>query len=563
MAPSKVRSLLPLRILIVAAVLLTFSPLFTAEFVRWDDPYTIHHNPRLNPPSVDHLAYYWRHAELGLYIPLTYTVWSGLAALAHVEPDASGIALNPWIFHTANILLHTLAGLAAFELLLRLLRNPPAACIGALVFSLHPVQVESVAWISGLKDILCGLLSLSAIWQYLIAIESPDKRRRTIMLALATFTNLLALLAKPSAIVVGPICITLDVLLLRRSLQSALKSTAPMLLLAIPFAVIARLAQDVHNVVPTPPWFRPILACDALTFYLAKIALPLHLGIDYGLTPRYFQAHAMSYVLPLIPILIGLMLWKTRHRLAGAVAIIFLLALLPVLGLSTFQFQQFSAVTDHYLYLAMFADRARRRRAVRTAAKQAGHPHRIAHHRRLGAKSFAQSRTWHDDFTLFPHALAVNPQSSVACNNLATAYATRANLMSDSAPDAAASQAHDRQTAIALFHRAWTLNPSDPGPLESLAAAARQLGRRDQAADALRQRTPHPPGATSQRHRRHRHPSPQSHRRSLALGQPTQARTFIELYLKRNPDDAEMNALLAQLNQHPRATSTTTSTTHP
>src|SRR6185437_10932700 len=100
------------------------------------------------------------------------------------------------------------------------------------------------------------------------------------------------------------------------------------------------------------------------------------------------------------------------------------------------------------------------------------------------------------------------------------------------------------QTAIALFHRAWTLNPSDPGPLESLADAARQLGRRDEAGDALRQalriRLAQPPNATGNIDTPLRNLIDDL----LALGQPTQARPFIKLYLKRNPDDAEMNALL-------------------
>ena len=116
--------MLRLRLGLVALVLLTFAPAMSAEFVRWDDAYTLHHNKRLNPPTCRNVGAYWREwrtGEKGLYVPLTYTLWSGLAWAGHVsQPDPAGIQLNPWVFHSANVALHAAAAVAVLELLMLL-----------------------------------------------------------------------------------------------------------------------------------------------------------------------------------------------------------------------------------------------------------------------------------------------------------------------------------------------------------------------------------------------------------------------------------------------------------
>jgi hypothetical protein len=170
---------------LVVLVAITFAPLAGAEFIRLDDAYTLHQNPRLNPPSWQNLGLYWsewRTGELGLYVPFTYTVWMTLAWAARVnEADPEGSYLNPWVFHSLSIALHIAGSLVVFALLQRLTRSRSgsnsswAAWIGAAFWAVHPVQVESVAWASGMKDVLCGLLSLLAIWSYIRAVETPPQ----------------------------------------------------------------------------------------------------------------------------------------------------------------------------------------------------------------------------------------------------------------------------------------------------------------------------------------------------------------------------------------------------
>ena len=166
----------PAILLLIIVTLIAFEPVFSAEFVAWDDNINVVKNPLMNPPTLASVKYIWTHSVLQLYIPISYTSWVGLAAMAQREtPDVNGVFLNPLIFHATNVVLHALAAMTTFVLLRRLVKSIWPATIGALLFALHPLQVEPVAWVTGMKDLLFGLFCLAALWQYLCFIQiEPD-----------------------------------------------------------------------------------------------------------------------------------------------------------------------------------------------------------------------------------------------------------------------------------------------------------------------------------------------------------------------------------------------------
>jgi hypothetical protein len=111
--------------IIVVSVVAVFGRLCTCEFTWYDDSATVHQNPSFNPPTCSKVMSYWNRfgpdAPMGLYVPLTYTVWGALAAVAYSPTAGSdGMHLNPWVFHTANVLLHAVNALLVFVLLRRL-----------------------------------------------------------------------------------------------------------------------------------------------------------------------------------------------------------------------------------------------------------------------------------------------------------------------------------------------------------------------------------------------------------------------------------------------------------
>lgn len=475
---------------LVLVTLVAFAPLCTHDFTWWDDFATVSQNPWLNPPPgqndahfwVDSLKHYWSSVAYGLYVPVTYTVWVFLALLARVEqPDEFGIALNPWVFHSANVVVHVCAVLAAFALLRRLTKTSGPALVGALLFALHPVQVEPVGWVSGMKDVLAGCLGLVALWRYVVRAERDDVNP-LISDAWGTLALLAAMLAKPSAIVVPFIAMAIDRLMLRRDWRTILRASISGIVIAIVIAIVARRAQDVTGIPAAPLWARPFIAGDAYFFYLRKLIFPFWLGVDYGRRPDVVMRSATFYFAWLAPAAVALVAWLARRRRpwVAAAAIIFLIAILPVSGLTTFMYQFTSTVADHYLYLAMlgpaiaaaFFLREYSEAGRRTLSCSVATFVLLI----LGLRSAAQTLVWKDDFALFANALDVNPDSFVAHNNLGHAYLQNS---------AGGTNREMLEQALAEFTDAMKLNPDYPNAYENAARVYALLGRQEESIDAI------------------------------------------------------------------------------
>jgi hypothetical protein len=505
-------------LLIVAAVFASMGRLCVAEFTNWDDYFTVQHNPRFNPPTMEKIARFWppvlraqtaaaRNGEnltgrafgpherlranhvFGLYIPVTYTVWGILAAVAQTRDETGTLVLNPWVFHSANVALHAAAAVVAFALLRRLVGCDWPAAAGAMLFGLHPVQVESVGWVSGMKDVLCGLLSLAALWQWVefairdlrfaigmdgVAVaglhsqsQIENRKSRIAHYVVASIAFLLALLAKPSAVTVPLLALVLDVLLIRRRLLRPFVALLPWFILAAIVGIIAAIAQPAIGVPPAPLWARPLLALDSLAFYLYKLVWPIHLGIDYGRRPDIVITRGWIYFTWLLPVAIAItfVLGYARRRLAIrpliAAVLIFALAPLSTLGLTTFLFQYYSTVADHYLYVAMLGP------ALAFAWLLAKFPARwtIAPAATvlalLGVRTFLQCASWADNRALFTHAVIVNPASFMAQNNLG-------KIDLDAGRNAEAEQ---------HFLAAYRIKNDFNNALENLAIAVQRQGR--------------------------------------------------------------------------------------
>ena len=485
------------------------------QFVTWDDYENVVKNPYLNPPTAQSLLRFWAGPYLMMYIPLTYGVWHVLAAMARVDPpNPSGIWLAPEVFHVANLLVHLIAVMAAYALLRQLTRRPWAAFAGALLFAIHPVQVEPVAWVTGMKDVLCGALSMIALWQYVLfagrgsveSSSSPDSRVRRLHYAAATAAFVLALLAKPSAVTVPLMAILIDRLLLRRQWRDIAKSIAPWLVLSAACAIAATIFQSPGVVSdPGPLWARPLLAADALAFYLYKIVFPVGLAVQYHHSPQVVLEHHWLYFTWIAPLALAVLAWIYRKRapwlmVAGGVM---LAGVLPVLGLVPFQFERLSLVADRFLYVAMLGP------ALALAfffASATARPGKVAMTVctlwliALGIGSNLQIRYWRDTSALFHHELAVNPRSAVAYTALseralasneprqAEDFARRSISLNRNQWEAwlALASASDAQSkypqALDACRQAFAIDPDNPVVLNDLAS---QLARRGELTEAV------------------------------------------------------------------------------
>ena len=419
---------------LVIATLVTFGRVCGADFTTWDDNLNVSRNVYLNPPTLAGLAHFWVSPHMALYVPITYTVWSVLAAVARVDtPDPTGIWLNPFDFHAANLLVHLIAVLIAYQLLLSLTHRRWPSCAGALLFALHPVQVESIAWVAGMKDVLCGMFSLLALWQYVqFAQEQPDPDRSPpaprswLHYGLATASLVLAMLSKPSAMVVPFAALVLDRWIIGRSWQRIATALWPWALLSLACAIVATLVQPVAS----PPdggriWARPLLAGAGVAFDLYKLVLPISLAVQYHYSPQVLLAGRWIFVAWTIPFSIAIGLWLLRRRARWLVvsAALFVIPTLPVLGFVPFQFERLSLTADHYLYLSMSGPAlalAFWLSLLSSRWLKLGRGLAAVGLTLLAIRSNLQTAYWENTQTLFEHELAVNPSSEVAYNNLAT-----------------------------------------------------------------------------------------------------------------------------------------------
>lgn len=480
-----------LGLLIALIVLATFAPICRHGFLAYDDDRTIQYNPRIAQPSVENVLHYWRHAYMDMYAPLTYTAWSGLAVLSHGFTEGDSTQLDPAIFHAASVLLHAINALLVFALLRRLIKHAWAAAGGAMLFALHPVQVETVAWASGLKDLLCATFSLLALVQYVLSVAPPEPdepqpgaRRRRIHFVLSLTAMLLGMLCKPTAMITPVLAAIVDLLILKRPWRRVLASVAPMFALAVPCVIWTKLCQPSGFRRVVAIWQRPLIATDTLAFYLFKLIFPAHLTYDYGRTPRVAIEKGWAYWTWIAPASVAVALLVARRRAAPLAAggLLLVAGIAPVLGFFVFDFQVISTVADHYLYLAMLGPAF----AAGWAMSRMPRDYRVAAATTLilgllAARSVDQQRYWHDDQRFFAHALQINPESWGSYFALATVAHNRAQDLASDRP--AADQA--LREAMDLYRQTLRVNPNHLAAEHGYATILLHFGRFQEAAEVL------------------------------------------------------------------------------
>jgi tetratricopeptide (TPR) repeat protein len=458
--------------LLLLAVALLFGPAVNFEFLNYDDPLHVSRNHLITHFVPAKLTLIWGSPIHGLYTPLTYTTWVILGRLsAWLHPANDPTVLDPAVFHTANIILHAGTVLVVFAILRLLLQRDWPAAFGALLFGLHPVQVAPVAWVSEMKGLLAGFLSLLAIWQYLGYTPTDPaatffRRHRRYLAALAFFGA--ALLAKPSVVSVPLIAAALAVLLLKRDWRRVALELTPWLLLAIPLIFITREEQpaEVLNFLPNF-WQSILVAGDAITFYHSKLLWPFRLAPDYGRDPQEVLGSNWVYLTGLLPYVVAVILfwWIRRRPWLAAGGLVFVTALLPVLGFIPFVFQANSTVANRYLYLAMLAPALM---LGRTLCQYPGRrPIAVAAILLtfLAMRSADRLRYFHDSLIFNRRTVEINPDSYLAFNNLGVAY----------------KESGLRQEATAAFKQAIANAPDRPAAYANLGVLYAESGFPEEA----------------------------------------------------------------------------------
>jgi tetratricopeptide (TPR) repeat protein len=398
-------------IAIVAAVIAAFWPVFSAGFI-WDDDTMLTTNPLMHGL----LRTIWFSSEPIDYFPLTYTsLW--------LEWRMWG--MNALGYHVTNVLLHAASCVILWRVFERL--KFPAAWLAALLFAVHPVNVESVAWIAERKNVLAMFFyALTALW--FVAFAQTGKNR---FYAFSIVAFLLSLLAKPAA-VAWPI-IAFGILWFFSNTQS----TAPVserfkknILRVLPFVALSLGASIVtvwfqnhraigNDVIHHHDWpTRLATAGGTIWFYLTKAVVPFPLSFVYPMW--HIDAHSLTAYVPWIVLcIVTSVLWNFRKTWGKALLMAlayFILLLAPVLGFLNVYFQRYAYVADHWQYFALPAITVLLAAAMyKLRAQYLG----IALVLVFGAMTFAQCRVYHNEDTLWADTLKKNPNCWLAINNIA------------------------------------------------------------------------------------------------------------------------------------------------
>jgi hypothetical protein len=160
-------------------VVIVYSRVFGAGYVEFDDDVHVYANPFLNPLSIGSIGKLWQQTYNGFYIPLAYTIFASIALFAQVPAEMMSsigrtVTLSPGAFHFASVGFHLANTLLCFLLAQQLTRRRTAALLCAFVFAVHPLQVESVAWISELRGLSSAFFALAALNVLVLSRRSVD-----------------------------------------------------------------------------------------------------------------------------------------------------------------------------------------------------------------------------------------------------------------------------------------------------------------------------------------------------------------------------------------------------
>ena len=483
---------------LVAAVILVYTPVWHAGFI-WDDDDHVTANPCIVGPLG--LLQIWTTSDANFF-PLTLTTFWFEHALWGLEPLP---------FHLLTVALHAAGAVVLWRVLLAL--KIPGAWLGSALWALHPVEVESVAWISETKNTQSGLfflLSILCFIRWLRATDAKPRSRRDWDYALCLIFAALSMASKSStAMLPAVLCLCAWWLEGRWQWRNLLR-VAPVVLMSIAGSALSVWTQGQElAAMADPQWDRSwperfAGAGDAVWFYLGKLVWPYPLSLIY---PRWqIDPNAPTAYLGLIAALAaGSILWierNTDRRPWFFAYAYFLVALLPGLGLFDNSIFRYSLVFDHFQYLASIGPLALVGAGLVRWVPRA-FPGHSAWQGALAAgvvliiAVISWDRVWayRDPETLWNDILAKNPGCWAAQNNLANllfqdgrydqalVHVKRSLEINPSNAEAECNfgnclyQKGSTAEAVTHYQRALALEPNSVDAANNLGCALLKLGR--------------------------------------------------------------------------------------
>ena len=419
----------------LAAVIITFFVFkhsLDLQFVNWDDPYNLLENETL---KIFAYSWSWKDVKtifttdiIGNYNPLPILTFA--LEKYFFAPDP---ALNPFVFHFNNLWMHLLCTLFVYILFIKLNINKTAAFIGALLFGIHPMRVESVAWITERKDVLYGMFFLAALITYINYTQSQKHKTKwfiaTIVLSLFSY------FAKIQAVTLPLSMVAIDFVLKRdwKSPKIVIAEKLPWWVLSLSFGLINIYFLKSQNSLNSDQSvvafnFLDKLAVGAYSYaiYIIKLIYPYRMSPLYPYPPKL---PVQAYIaLAVIPVLIAAFLfWTIKNKkydlLFGWMFFTFnVMFLLQIVGAGqgflADRFTYIAYIGLFYIMIKGFEWAISQKPALKLPLQIAAGVYLIL----FGFLTMRQLKVWENSETLWEHVKVYYPDSPLAWKQAGNYY---------------------------------------------------------------------------------------------------------------------------------------------
>jgi len=399
---------LPYVILVILVVAVFHQALF-AQYVLWDDDALITNNVLLKMPFAEAFKTATSVYYHGDYFPLTLmSYWF----------DAQVFGMNPLWQHLENLFLHLLSVCLLFSFLSSFTKDRRISFIISLLFAIHPLQTESVMWLSERKSLLSAVFTFLSLIFYQKTYTEVG-RVRNYILALVCFV--LAGMAKATGLFIPILFLLIDTFVLKKDLRRISLKFIPMALLAGAMMLVRVQAYSASvTEMSGVLWdsqrllILPVITLNAVAFYLQKFFLPMNFSpiySDFALTP---VTVVLAFIVAIMGIVALWALWRKKNFYFLFFILWFVLFLLPVLQI----IPRVNYVNDRYMYLPMIGFAGALMYSIRWLSSKHGIAWIGLWSLFLIFQSYSFSKFWLDNRSLWSQAVLVTPESAIAHNNL-------------------------------------------------------------------------------------------------------------------------------------------------
>jgi Flp pilus assembly protein TadD len=446
-------------LLLLAATCAVYYQTTSFDFVNYDDPEYVSGNPHvragITPSNVE---WAFTSGESANWFPVT--------RLSHML-DVDLFGMDAGAHHAVNVAIHAAAVLLLFAFLNAATRARWPSAFVALLFAVHPLHVESVAWVSERKDVLSAFFWFLALWAYVRYAAKPSPKHYAMVVA----AFVVGLMAKPMIVTLPFVLLILDYWPLRRPL--AIREKLPIFALSAASAIITFLVQQGSGAVETlailPLSLRLENAAVSYWVYIEKTLVPAGLAAFYPYPLSLPPWQPVAAFVALVAVTAAVWILRREHPYLLAGWLWFIGTLVPVIGLVQAGFQ---ARADRYMYVPIIglaimaawggAEFVRRHPGAKTAVTAAG----VLICASCLPVAWSQTANWRNSEILFQHALAVTSDNAIAEHNLGNALLETPSRLPE---------------AVEHLQAALRLNPDSVSTHSDLGTALARMGRTPEA----------------------------------------------------------------------------------